>query len=49
MQLVVMCLQSGEEIGLEVHDHIDQFIRVEQGDAKVTLGPAVTRCPRPSS
>ena len=40
LQLVVMSLQSGEEIGLEVHDHIDQFIRVEQGDAKVTLGPS---------
>lgn len=40
LQLVVMCLQSGEEIGLEVHSDIDQFIRVEQGDARVDLGPS---------
>ncbi len=40
LQLVVMCLQPGEEIGLEVHGHIDQFIRVEQGAARVTLGPS---------
>ena len=32
-QLVVMCLQPGEEIGGEVHPNIDQFFRVEQGQA----------------
>ena len=32
-QLVVMCLQPGEEIGGEVHPHVDQFFRVEQGQA----------------
>lgn len=36
MQLVVMCLQPGEEIGNEVHG-LDQFIRLEQGNAKVVL------------
>jgi len=36
-QLVMMNLQSGEEIGVETHDGIDQFIRVEQGQAKVIL------------
>lgn len=36
-QLVVMNLQPGEEIGAETHDGIDQFIRVEQGEAKVIL------------
>lgn len=40
MQLVVMTLQPGEEIGLEMHDHLDQFIRVESGRATVTLGPS---------
>jgi mannose-6-phosphate isomerase-like protein (cupin superfamily) len=40
MQLTVMSLQPGEEIGLEMHDHLDQFLRVEQGSAKVTLGPS---------
>jgi mannose-6-phosphate isomerase-like protein (cupin superfamily) len=33
-QLVVMCLQPGEEIGNEVHAHVDQFFRIEQGEAK---------------
>jgi mannose-6-phosphate isomerase-like protein (cupin superfamily) len=38
LQLTVMCLQPGEEVGLEMHDHLDQFIRIEKGQAKVTLG-----------
>jgi len=33
-QLVVMCLQGGEEIGNEVHPHTDQFFRIEEGEAK---------------
>jgi mannose-6-phosphate isomerase-like protein (cupin superfamily) len=33
-QLVVMCLQPGEEIGNEVHDKVDQFFRIEEGSAK---------------
>ena len=33
-QLVVMCLQPGEEIGNEVHPNVDQFFRIEQGEAK---------------
>jgi mannose-6-phosphate isomerase-like protein (cupin superfamily) len=33
-QLVVMCLQTGEEIGNEVHRKVDQFFRIEQGEAK---------------
>lgn len=32
-QLVVMCLQPGEEIGNEVHKNVDQFFRIEQGEA----------------
>jgi mannose-6-phosphate isomerase-like protein (cupin superfamily) len=32
-QLVVMCLQAGEEIGNEVHPKVDQFFRIEQGEA----------------
>ncbi len=30
IQLVVMSLLPGEEIGEEIHDKEDQFIRVEQ-------------------
>ena len=40
LQLTVMSLEPGEEIGLEMHDHRDQFIRVEDGEATVTLGPS---------
>lgn len=36
-QLVVMTLQPGEEIGMETHDDIDQFIRVEAGTGKAIL------------
>ena len=36
-QLVVMCLQAGEEIGDEVHPNVDQFFRIEQGEAKFVL------------
>ncbi len=31
-QLVVMSLLPGEEIGLEVHPYITQFIRIESGN-----------------
>lgn len=40
MQLTVMSIGPGEEIGLEVHDHIDQFLRVEAGKAKLVMGAA---------
>src|SRR5579872_4273089 len=33
-QLVVMCLRPGEDIGDEVHSNVDQFFRIEQGEAK---------------
>ncbi len=33
-QLVVMCLQVGEEIGDEIHPSVDQFFRIEQGEAR---------------
>jgi mannose-6-phosphate isomerase-like protein (cupin superfamily) len=36
-QLVVMCLQAGEEIGNEVHPNVDQFFRIEEGAARFVL------------
>ena len=36
-QLVVMCLQPGEEIGNEVHASVDQFFRIEAGEARFVL------------
>lgn len=40
IQLTVMRLGPGEEIGVEMHDHLDQFLRIEQGSARVTFGPS---------
>jgi mannose-6-phosphate isomerase-like protein (cupin superfamily) len=37
-QLVVMCLQPREEIGNEVHSDVDQFFRIEKGEAKFVFG-----------
>jgi mannose-6-phosphate isomerase-like protein (cupin superfamily) len=37
-QLVVMCLKPGEEIGNEVHHTVDQFFRIEEGEAKFVFG-----------
>lgn len=34
LQLVVMCLLPLEEIGNEVHPQVDQFFRIEMGEAK---------------
>lgn len=36
-QLVVMSLQPGEDIGMEVHEIVDQFIRIESGEGKLIL------------
>ncbi len=37
-QLTVMRLAPGEEIGLEADGDLDQFLRIEQGSARVELG-----------
>jgi len=36
-QLVLMCLQPGEEIGMEVHEDNDQFFRFEKGMGKCII------------
>ena len=43
LQMTVMSLNPGEEIGLERHEHGDQFIRVERGRARVVMGSAKDR------
>lgn len=40
MQLTVMSIPVGGEVGLEMHEGLDQFLRIEQGRAKVTFGPS---------
>ncbi len=37
VQLVVMALHPGEDIGLETHHDTDQFIRIEAGAGKAVL------------
>jgi mannose-6-phosphate isomerase-like protein (cupin superfamily) len=37
LQLVVMSLEPGEEIGEEVHEDSDQFFRVEKGKGEVWI------------
>ena len=36
-QLVLMTLRPSEEIGEEVHEHLDQFFRFEEGEGKVVI------------
>ncbi len=37
LQLVLMALQPGEEIGEEVHEDRDQFFRIETGQGEVWI------------
>nr|WP_228105044.1 cupin domain-containing protein [Terrisporobacter mayombei] len=38
LQVTLMSIDIGDEIGLEVHTMGDQFIRIEDGDALVQMG-----------
>jgi mannose-6-phosphate isomerase-like protein (cupin superfamily) len=37
LQLVLMTLQPGEQIGEETHDDRDQFFRIEEGKGEVVI------------
>src|SRR5690606_7472493 len=37
LQLVLMTLQPGDEIGEEVHEGHDQFFRIDEGEGKVVI------------
>jgi mannose-6-phosphate isomerase-like protein (cupin superfamily) len=37
LQLVVMALEPGEDIGEEVHSDRDQFFRIEEGKGEVSI------------
>ena len=43
LQLVLMTLAPGEEIGSEVHEDRDQFFRVEAGDGEITIDGVTQR------
>ena len=38
LQVTLMSLKRNEEIGAEVHNGTDQFIRIESGRAKILIG-----------
>ena len=40
LQLTVMAIQPGDDIGLEVHEDHDQFLRIEEGTGLVQMGPS---------
>ena len=37
-QLTLMNIHAGEDIGLEIHDDVDQFLRIEEGQGRVMMG-----------
>ncbi|MBU6080866.1 MULTISPECIES: cupin domain-containing protein [Allobacillus] len=38
LQVTLMSIAVGEDIGLEVHNHIDQFLRIEEGEGLCQMG-----------
>ena len=38
LQLTLMSIRPGEDIGLEIHHDLDQFLRIEQGSGVVMMG-----------
>lgn len=42
LQMTLMRIEPGHDIGLEVHEDGDQFLRVEAGRARVQMGPSET-------
>lgn len=38
LQLTLMSIPAGEDIGLEIHPDTDQFLRIEQGEGLVRMG-----------
>lgn len=40
IQMTLMSIPVGGDIGLEVHPDNDQFLRLEQGRARVQMGPS---------
>ena len=42
LQLVLMILQPGDEIGAEVHEDRDQFFRIESGSGEVRIDGKAT-------
>lgn len=45
LQLTVMSIRPGDDIGLEVHPDTDQFLRLEGGTGRCQMGPAADDLP----
>jgi mannose-6-phosphate isomerase-like protein (cupin superfamily) len=43
LQLTLMCIEPGQDIGLEAHPDTDQLLRVDAGRGRVQMGPAEDR------
>jgi len=43
LQVTLMSLKPGEDIGLEIHPAVDQFLRIEQGHGVVQMGYSKNR------
>lgn len=43
LQLTVMCIKEGEDIGLECHPELDQFVCIEEGRGVVVMGESKNR------
>lgn len=38
LQVTLMSIRPGDDIGLEMHSYVDQFIRIEEGQGLVKMG-----------
>ena len=38
LQITLMSINAGDDIGLEIHPNVDQFLRIEQGQGIVQMG-----------
>ena len=43
LQLTLMSIPVGEDIGLEMHPNVDQFLRIEEGQGLVQMGDSRDR------
>jgi mannose-6-phosphate isomerase-like protein (cupin superfamily) len=39
LQVTLMSINAGDSIGLEIHPDVDQFLRIEEGEGIVRMGP----------
>ena len=42
LQVTVMTIQPGDDVGLEIHEGIEQFLRIEAGEGLCEMGPSET-------